>query len=511
MAGGQGATFGQGSLGNSVSARLRSKKSDGGSATAELSGSQIATAQGEFAKTRSKALSGSASTTFTGQVTPSQGTPSQLIVDEVSSDSQLASHPNVLWYPGNDSLSASLLPGDWYADPSLWAPTFKYVAGWDGNGDQAIVPAPEFGMNAVRWGSQYTGNIDDFATIQSWNKWVSSSSPNKPSAAVAIGSATRTEAYFRFMVMVEPDVATGMTETGMKLSGLNHFTSYFCIFWYAPPSGGRVQLFRYMNSASFGPELGSTSGQMDVSTFLNLGQWYALEMFVKMNTNASTSDGELRMWVDDSLIFSRTGFKWFDTAAANLGVHDARGQIYHGGTGLAPSSQIHHRQFGFCLATRRIGRAKNALPYTLPDEGESVQIALNTADEFCPPDWAASGNAAKWPECLWVEFGTGGGLVEDYSANGAFVIAGTGGHGAPTNVGGLAFDFSTGRFEVLNPQGTGYSWYKTADYTPAQTTQTPGYEIIGSGGSAYLCWRWNQGFYRLREARRTDERKQPEL
>jgi hypothetical protein len=45
------------------------------------------------------------------------------------------------------------------------------------------------------------------------------------------------------------------------------------------------------------------------------------------------------------------------TMLESFNIHSLRGQLYHGGTLLAPSTQIHHRQFGFCFANRRIGRA----------------------------------------------------------------------------------------------------------------------------------------------------------
>jgi hypothetical protein len=285
-----------------------------------------------------------------------------LLVDEVGVDSELADHPDVIWYPSNDALSA-MFHSDWYGAEILRAPQYRYVHGWEGAassppGSQAIVAATEFGMNAVRWGSQYQSSpdhIDDYATIQSWNKYVNSNDPGKPSAATAIGSTYLTQAYYRWMIMVESDVAAGFNEQGMKLSGLNHFEEHYCIFWYGPPSGGRAQLYRYMHSDSHGDEQGSTSGPMDVASYLYLDQWHALEMFYKVNTDASTSDGELEMYLDDVLIFSRTGIKWSDTNRFVIG--DVRGQLYHGGTGSAPITQIHHRQFGFCLANRRIGRA----------------------------------------------------------------------------------------------------------------------------------------------------------
>jgi hypothetical protein len=301
--------------------------------------------------------------------------PQGLLVDEVGVDSELADHDDVYWYPDNNSLAA-MLPGDWYSALELRGPQYKYVHGWEGAassppGSQAIVAVPEFGMNAVRWGSQYYSSpdhIDDHATIQSWNKYVEHDTRSS-SAAIALGTTPIPQGYFRWMFMVEADAADGFQESGMKLSGINHETGGYCILWYAPPgtagaAADQVRLVRYMNSVTHGGENGHPDGFLDTTTFLTLGQWYGLEMFYKMNSDAATSDGELRIWVDDVLVFERTGIKWANTMPVNevtmlesFNIHSLRGQLYHGGTLLAPSTQIHHRQFGFCFANRRIGRA----------------------------------------------------------------------------------------------------------------------------------------------------------
>jgi hypothetical protein len=68
MAGGQESTFGQGSLGNSVDARLRSRKDSGSTASTPLSGSQATLSQGAFGKTRTKPLSGSSTSVQAGNL-----------------------------------------------------------------------------------------------------------------------------------------------------------------------------------------------------------------------------------------------------------------------------------------------------------------------------------------------------------------------------------------------------------------------------------------------------------
>lgn len=73
MAGGQQADFGQGSLGETRTVSLRSRKTGGGSATFALTGSSVSLSQGAFDKSRTKALTGSAITSATGSLSTAGG------------------------------------------------------------------------------------------------------------------------------------------------------------------------------------------------------------------------------------------------------------------------------------------------------------------------------------------------------------------------------------------------------------------------------------------------------
>lgn len=296
--------------------------------------------------------------------------PSGLLVDEVANEAALASHPDVLWYPGPTGAQTlyDILPDDWWGNQGGDPDWFGFTAGWEAirghppappGEDEPIVDVPEYGTRAVRWGSQYPGQtFYDGATIQSWRKWINENTKETTSPAVQTGPLAA--GYMRFMVMLEADVEAGFNELGLKLSGFEPVEvggpDAHSIAWYAPPSGGVAALHHYTASTTFGQEHPSAA----LGVNLVLGQWHCIEIYMKMNSTVDTSDGEHRMWLDDVLVLERTNFKW----AANFGANglseigQVRGQIYHGGVNNAPDPQIHHRQFGYCLATRRIGAAK---------------------------------------------------------------------------------------------------------------------------------------------------------
>lgn len=298
-----------------------------------------------------------------------------LLVDQVVNESALASHPDVLWYPSNDALD-EMIPGDWWANQN-GDPNWYSAPGAE------IVAVPTYGMNAVRFGSPYDpdhyicatnpvsfstfgGACTGAETIQSWRKWINSATPEQ-GGAVYIRATPLTECYLRWMILLEADVAIGMEEHAMKLSGLEPLLSTPFInarttMGYKQPGFGgsaadRAQLTRYWASATLGEE---DHAFFSPARYLILGQWHCIEQYAKLNSDPSLSDGAVRIWLDDELIYEDMAFKWFshDLNGAVLQWGQVRGQLFHGGIGLAPSAEIHHRQFGYCLATRRIGAAK---------------------------------------------------------------------------------------------------------------------------------------------------------
>ncbi|MBA2413894.1 MAG: hypothetical protein H0V63_13890, partial [Burkholderiaceae bacterium] len=78
-----------------------------------------------------------------------------------------------------------------------------------------------------------------------------------------------------------------------------------------------------------------------------------------------------------------------------------------------------------------------SLPYALPPSGQAALIGSNFAENVRPP----THSAFDWDYALFRFYG-GGTFVDDYSAAGAYVVAGSGGHAVPPNFGGCLFDFA---------------------------------------------------------------------
>lgn len=108
--------------------------------------------------------------------------------------------------------------------------------------------------------------------------------------------------------------------------------------------------------------------------------------------------------------------------------------------------------------------------YPLPAAGQAVALGKHTAQEIRPAQF----DAASWQYSLFDAYG-GGVFVSSYSQAGAYVIAGTGGHGAPEHSGGVAFDFTTGTWQLL-PDASGTP-ARSQVYGKDETNGAPEYEI----------------------------------
>ena len=93
-----------------------------------------------------------------------------------------------------------------------------------------------------------------------------------------------------------------------------------------------------------------------------------------------------------------------------------------------------------------------SFPYSLPPSGQASLIGNNFAEDVRPP----SHSAYQWNYALFFFYG-GGTFVEDYSAGGAYVIAGSGGHAVPPNFGGGLFDFADATWKRID-NANGMPW-----------------------------------------------------
>lgn len=93
-----------------------------------------------------------------------------------------------------------------------------------------------------------------------------------------------------------------------------------------------------------------------------------------------------------------------------------------------------------------------SFPYSLPGSGQAMLIGVNSSDSVRPP----THSTYQWNFSLFFFYG-GGALVDDYSAGGAYVIAGSGGHNVPPNFGGCLFDFADAKWKRID-NANGMPW-----------------------------------------------------
>jgi hypothetical protein len=118
--------------------------------------------------------------------------------------------------------------------------------------------------------------------------------------------------------------------------------------------------------------------------------------------------------------------------------------------------------------------AVRSFPYALPDAGQAVLIGTNTADDIRP----ASHSSDDWRYSLFYCYGSGC-YVPDYSSGGAYVIAGTGGHQGPANLGAAVFDFADATWKRIDNSNGMPS--RSLDLAESETTGAPDYAISIAG------------------------------
>lgn len=93
-----------------------------------------------------------------------------------------------------------------------------------------------------------------------------------------------------------------------------------------------------------------------------------------------------------------------------------------------------------------------SFPYSLPPTGQAMLIGTNTPNNVKP----STHSTFDWNYALFAFYG-GGTYVEDYSAGGAYAIAGSGGHATPPNFGACIFDFADATWKRID-NANGMPW-----------------------------------------------------
>lgn len=101
--------------------------------------------------------------------------------------------------------------------------------------------------------------------------------------------------------------------------------------------------------------------------------------------------------------------------------------------------------------------------YSVPSAGQATLIGTNTAGDVRPSGF----DVAQWQSPIFTAYG-GGTMVNAYGQAGAYVVAGSGGHNAPTNCGACLFDFEDATWKRVAASG-GFS-DRTSDLAPGEVS-----------------------------------------
>jgi hypothetical protein len=158
------------------------------------------------------------------------------------------------------------------------------------------------------------------------------------------------EVYGRYCVLIEDDVADGMTERGVKLPGLAGDE----VSWRME-HGPVIKASRGIYAAVdyfYGPDAtpgGGISRSMNVS--FKAGLWYVIEQYMKLNT-PGREDGVGKVWINGALVWESDHERYRHKAASRI--EHLHVNFYHGGMGL-PKGPMHYRLAAIAVATDYIG------------------------------------------------------------------------------------------------------------------------------------------------------------
>jgi hypothetical protein len=294
-------------------------------------------------------------------------------------DLDLRKHPSVLVY--NEMSSRDEI---WNDEWSVIVPAGPLRSGGhspkrvygDWTYDPAYIPWPEYGLTAGRVTIPINpGRVTVAGAIL--HHWVTPKNKRPWRWQRDLGNGYD-EMYCRYLLYVDPDVATGMIpSSGVKLPGLQGTygvdnkgqypagrSAWSYRMEHLGPSPAHPGVFRlFIYAYDWTSPIGTGSGQPILSkagVCLASGKKYCIEQHVKLNTQAAdgtwNSDGVIRIWVDgvriidirDRLIRKDPNVQIQSIPFLNF---------YHGGM-EPPNADIHYQVTGVCAATQYIGPPK---------------------------------------------------------------------------------------------------------------------------------------------------------
>jgi hypothetical protein len=385
MAGGQQSDFGQGSFGNStLSVSLRSQKVTGTASTA-LGGQQVSVSAGTFGLSRTKAITGSSSTFSGGTLVPTGGggVGDGRIVDDIfGPDTDLADHPEILFYPRFDSKAN--IATDWFV-----APTYPDT----GTVHCELIEWDDYGIPALRVRSQKAGDtIDSGESIMNWRKAVNADDPDRSIPGTAIGDTEERELYFRFAWMPESMSGWNPVVPGGKISSLEGgggVTTAYQYFPYAHPTTPLNMMGYYFAPAPLSWVQFDVWAHQPASALVPRvpfveGVIYSFETHLKLSSrNADlsyNSDGRIRAWLTSSDGLYNDVLLWDlqNLSLRSPQINHIHGQLFAGGGGGPPIDYLWQQIAGYAVARRRIGPVKGMGGTTLPLPSWRQAMSVNT-------------------------------------------------------------------------------------------------------------------------------------
>ncbi len=289
------------------------------------------------------------------------------LASAVPQDNMLGSHPSVFTY--DDLTSVAYIQS-------------RYVVVNLATGGHSFVPWPEYGLTAIR-----VASATNTPHVVDWHRWCQpknaaptpSTEPWKRDYAAG-QSLGHDHLFMRYLMMIGTDVKIGMTEGGIKLTGMGGTYKWSTsgaktlpapasdgIWEYRTWHGGRSpahpDLYRFAFYAYDAEHpISQFSGVGDVrftSVCLQAGRKYSIEQEVKLNTitnGVPDANGIVRHWVDGVLVYERTNVrirKYPEVQIQSI----PWVEVYHGGLGH-PSAPFHYELAGICVAREYIGPPK---------------------------------------------------------------------------------------------------------------------------------------------------------
>jgi len=209
-----------------------------------------------------------------------------------------------------------------------------------------------------------------------------------------IGVPSTTEAYARWAMYIEPDVAVGFNELGLKLPGLGNAGGWGTVVGqtevislrceHSPPGPNNSGLYGLL-TYDYSVESGSGFGVIEnANALLRQGQWYVIEQHAKLNT-PGVSDGIQELYVDGNLVFQRTDVHYRDQS--NTTLLNFQFNFYHGGLN-APLSPIHYRIARLGVSSSYMGLPPEFVPAGAPSwtpaVGSIANVSLNAMSDVNP-------------------------------------------------------------------------------------------------------------------------------